>query len=219
MSNNTTNSQHPIIKQLSDQPKKLLVFLHGVGSDGHDLLSLAPFIQQDFLDIYFMSPHGIEQYEGNSYGYQWFSLRDRENAVLQRELTRATPQVLALIEVKLKELSLEWKDVVLVGFSQGAMLALYLTLLHSQKFSSTIAIAGALITPAQLPSYLSKTPICLIHGSEDQVLHPENLLTAEKKLTSLNFPVEAHKIDNLGHSIDVKVIELLKSFIVKNAYV
>lgn len=209
----TTN--HPIKTQTSSQAKKLLVMLHGVGSDGHDLISLVDYIQPNYPDVYFFSPHGIENYDQGDSGYQWFSLQDRENAVLQRELMRVSPKILAMIEQKINELELKWSDVILVGFSQGSMLALYLTLITPQKFTATIAFSGMLIAPSQLPQHINKTPICLIHGRQDSVVVHDLMEQAQKKLVNFGFEVESHSLDNLGHSIDKRGIDLLAQFINK----
>jgi len=210
------NNDYPVIPPISGKATKLLVFLHGIGSDGNDLISLTKHLQHEFPNIYFASPHGIEDYEHGPNAYQWFSLTDRELAVLQRELTRITPSVLAIIESKLNSLELTWRDVILVGFSQGAMLTLYLTLTRSQRFNCAVAFSGSLIAPSMLPEYLNKTPICLIHGTADQVVPHESMVLAKKKLDVLNFETEAYSLDNIAHTIDAKGLELLKTFIKKH---
>lgn len=211
-----TKNDYPILLPKSGHAKKLVMFLHGVGSSGDDLISLAPYLQNEFPDIYFASPHGVEDYEYAPNARQWFSLNDRELVVLQRELTRVSPSVLAIIENKMKSLDLTWQDVILVGFSQGAMLALYLTLMQSQRFNAVVAFSGSLIAPSILPEYLNKTPVCLIHGTKDEVVLHENMLIAKKKLDSLNFEVDSHSLDDIGHTIDAKGLELLVNFIKKS---
>ncbi|MCF8462500.1 MAG: dienelactone hydrolase family protein [Rickettsiaceae bacterium] len=208
-------NNHPTIPQAATTAKKMLVMLHGVGSDGHDLISLVDYIQPNHPDMYFFSPHGLEKYDQGDYGYQWFSLQDREIAVLQRELMRVAPKTLAMIEKKMNEVELKWGDVVLVGFSQGSMLALYLTLIAPQKFAATIAFSGSLISPSQLPQYINKTPICLVHGEQDNVVAYEAMEQAQKKLSNLGFEVESYPLENLAHSIDKRGIDILNRFLNK----
>ena len=75
---------YPEIKPLSGKVGKLLVLLHGVGSDGHDLIGLVPFIQESLPHHHFISPHGVEPYDMAPFGRQWFSLKDRDNATIYR---------------------------------------------------------------------------------------------------------------------------------------
>ena len=75
---------YPEIKPLSGKADKLLVLLHGVGSDGHDLIGLVPFIQEALPHHHFISPHGVEPYDMAPFGRQWFSLKDRDNTTISQ---------------------------------------------------------------------------------------------------------------------------------------
>lgn len=61
---------YPEIKSLNKKADKLVVMLHGVGSDGNDLISLVPYIQNSLPNCHFISPHAIEPYDMAPFGRQ-----------------------------------------------------------------------------------------------------------------------------------------------------
>src|SRR3982751_6596429 len=119
---------YPEEKSLNQPPKRLIVFLHGVGSDGYDLIDLVPYIRPELPDCHFISPHGIEPYDMASFGRQWFSLKDRSPNILIPLLTKSTCSLERIIGEKQKELGFTSANTIIIGFSQGTMLGLYLTL-------------------------------------------------------------------------------------------
>ncbi|KJV56375.1 phospholipase/Carboxylesterase family protein [Orientia chuto str. Dubai] len=199
------------ITSKESETKQLIVLLHGVGSNGHDLISIAPFMQQSFPAAHFFAPNGIEPYDGGLYGYQWFSLKQRDPAILKIELERTTPLIIDLINQKQKQLGLANQDTILIGFSQGVMASIYLTLSAEIPFKATVGFSGAMISPNSVTCI--KTPICLIHGKEDTVVPYDISLNMYQILQSYQVKVEHYVIDNLTHSIDINGINIANNFI------
>ncbi len=204
---------HPEVKPIESQAKQLVVLLHGLGASGHDLISIVPFMNENFPTAHFFAPHGIEPYDVASFGRQWFSLQNRNPLVLRNELKRTTPLIMNLIQDKQKQLELSNQNTILIGFSQGTMTSIYLALCQKTPFKAIIGFSGALITPREV--ICKKTPICLIHGIEDNVVNYQLCLEAYENLKSLGIEVEQHGINNLDHSIDLKGINIANSFIKK----
>jgi phospholipase/carboxylesterase len=118
-----------------------------------------------------------------------------------------------MIVNKASELGLTNNDVILLGFSQGTMVSLYLALSTGLEYKTIVGFSGALILPgAILPT---KTPVCLIHGEEDEVVHPDNMQKTAKILQDLGLETETLLIPYLAHSIDMKGIEKAVEFITK----
>lgn len=186
--------------------KKLVVLLHGVGSNGHDLIKLAPYIKDDLPDCHFMAPHGVEPYDMASYGRQWFSLQDRTPCVMKRLLGSNVASVTDIIKQKQIALNLSNKETIIIGFSQGAMLGLYLTLIQTEPFLSTVGFSGLLVAPAQCIN--TTTPICLIHGVLDSVVTVDAIDHAIQYLSDHKVPCSAHKLESLAHSIDHRGLEI-----------
>jgi len=204
------NSMNELPAQ-SGNTKSLMILLHGVGSNGDDLFSLAPYFAQSLTDTHFFSPDGIESCDMVPFGYQWFSFRDRSNNAIISELERVAPIIDAMIEKKQNELSLKSEDVILCGFSQGSMVSMYLALSSAKTYKAIIAFSGALI----LPKIVHKTssPICLIHGMEDEVVPYANMDAAYKQIQDLGMTVEAFARPNLAHSIDIEGLKKAAAFI------
>lgn len=191
--------------------KNLMVMLHGYGSNGDDLIALKPFFEDLMPDTYFYSPNGIEECELGVYGYQWFSLMDRTDEAIQRELDEKGETVRDMIEAKMNELDISHENTILLGFSQGTMLSLYLALSSSEAFKSVIGFSGRLFLPKNITN--KNTPICLIHGKNDDVVPYSSLDLAKGQLDRLGIKIDTLGIENLAHSIDMEGINFAVNFL------
>jgi phospholipase/carboxylesterase len=200
----------------SGKTKTLIVLLHGVGSNGDDLFSLAPFLAQSLPDVHFFAPDGIESCDMGPFGYQWFSLQNRDEAMLRSELERVAPKIRALIKNKAEELGLGLQDVILLGFSQGTMTSLYLALTSEVDYKALVGFSGALVLPKEPRA--TKTPIFLSHGTEDDILDHSSMERAEKFLRDLGVNVETLSVPYLAHSIDMNGLDKAVSFIKKQLF-
>src|SRR5688500_4191991 len=108
---------YPELKPQAAIAEKLVGYLHGFGSDGKHLISLAPYFQSVFPAYHFISPHGIEPCGMLTFGRQWFDLENRSLVVLQELVAGNAPKIQELISQKQKELKLTNKDTLLIGFS------------------------------------------------------------------------------------------------------
>jgi phospholipase/carboxylesterase len=116
-----------------------------------------------------------------------------------------------IIKNKQLDLGLTNKDTILVGFSQGTMTSLYLNFLQNEPFLALIAFSGALIKPDKLIN--KTTPICLIHGREDDVVPVTEVDRISKYLLEHNIPSKSLVIPNLTHSIDKSGLDFMMNFI------
>lgn len=205
------------IHSINKPAKKLIVLVHGLGSDGDDLLSLVPLVQKDLPEFHFYSPNGIEPYDMAPYGHQWFSLQDRSAAKILAGVVQSTPKFAEIIKLKQDQLNLSNKDTVLIGFSQGTMMSLYLNLIQEKPFAAVIGFSGLIVPPA-LPVNI-KTPICLIHGENDNVININELTRTKEYLQQIGNEPEIYALDNLSHSIDARAIEIAVKFIQKHCEV
>ncbi|NRB10216.1 MAG: dienelactone hydrolase family protein [Rickettsiaceae bacterium] len=203
--------EYPEVKPKNDKTTGLVVFLHGVGSDGDDLISLVPFLQHTIPGYHFISPHGIEPYDLAPYGRQWFSLIDRSPDIIMKLTERNSKLVEKIIKNKQEELSLTNKDTIIFGFSQGTMMGVYLTLTATEPYAATIAFSGRLLPPKNITN--KKTPICIIHGQEDDMVDAMESNHMESYLIQYKIPCQKLIIPNLTHSIDDKGLQFALDFI------
>ncbi len=199
------------VKSLNGQCKKLVVLLHGLGSDGHDLISLVPFISKELLDCHFISPHGVEEFDNAPYGRQWFSINDRTPHVIGELVAKNSGLVTKIIQKKQAELNLTNKDTIIIGFSQGTMMGLYLNLVQKEPFACVVGFSGKLIAPLECIN--KTTPVCVIHGELDDVVDVSSMDEIIEYLQKYNIDHSNYKIPNLMHSIDDRGLQFAVKFI------
>ena len=178
-------------------PRQLVVLLHGVGADGHDLINLAPHWGAALPDAAFVSFDAPERYDQAPMGRQWFSLADRTPEFIAAGAARAEPVLNASIDAELARLGIA--TLAIAGFSQGAMMALYAGLRRASAPAAIVAFSGALLS---LPTPVPPIPVLLVHGVEDNVVPVGRSEQAEKLLKAAGVPVQAIYRPRLTHAID-----------------
>lgn len=202
-------------------PKYLVIFLHGYGANGENLIELAHEFKRSLPDAHFISPNAIEPWEGGfPHAYQWFSLSagfERKSLAVMGETIKKANKILAnFIDAQLARFNLTYENLFIVGFSQGAMMAMYQGFIKPKKPAGVIAFSGKLVLPEMLgEKTLSQPNICLIHGEADSVVPFTSFLEAKKLLEEQNLPFESHAIPHLDHSIDIHGIRMAQNFIKK----
>lgn len=200
------------------KPKKLIIFLHGYGSSGDDLIGLASDFRVSLPDAHFISPNApfdfVNTFVPVMGGYKWFSLESYDPQIIYPQILEANEILDHFVDGQLKRFNLDYSDISLVGFSQGSMMAMYNSLRRKNKINSVISYSGRLILPTMLGEKINSKPqICLIHGKEDDVLPFDHFLEAEKILKQEQIPFDSHPLDHLGHSIDLRGIKIAKEFL------
>lgn len=184
-------------------PKSLVVLLHGVGADGDDLIGLAPYLAPLLPDTEFLAPNGPYPCDMAPFGRQWFSLQDRNPAVLGAGVAAAAPVLDAFLNDALKARNLDGSRLALLGFSQGTMMALQLGPRRAVSPAGIVGFSGALLAPERLAIETRSRPkTLLIHGDADPVVPFAALAIAEQALRVNRFPVETLVRPGLGHGID-----------------
>jgi phospholipase/carboxylesterase len=202
----------PEMPARSGTTKRLVIFLHGLGADGNDLLSLAPML--DLPDTHFASPNAPYPCDFGGGGYQWFSLLDRDPTRILPEIRRAEPILNAYIDAQMAKHQLAAKDVALIGFSQGSMMSLHTAPRRAELIAGVVGISGALFGAELLATEIkSRPPICLIHGTHDEVVPFVAMGAAETTLKTNHVSVEAHARPRLGHGIDEEGIAITAGFL------
>ena len=202
-------------------PKFLVILLHGYGANGENLIELANEFQPIIQDAYFIAPNAIEPWEGGfPNSYQWFSLyagvERKALDVLAPKIKNANQILLKFIENQLQRFNLSYENLILVGFSQGSMMAIYQGLIMPKKIAGIISFSGKVVEPVSVgDKIISKPNICLIHGTHDAVLPFANFDEAQKILKQHQVPFEAHAIANLDHTIDIRAVRIAQNFIKK----
>jgi len=195
-------------------PKQLVVLLHGWGADGANLIDLANMFMPALPDAQFVAPNAPFPCEANPFGYQWFSLMDRQPQHMLDGVNSAADIVSHFIDHELHHLGLTNDKVILIGFSQGTMTALHVALHRTPQIAAVVGFSGSLIAADMIASSIqARPPICLIHGEADDVVPFAALKQATDALKKSGIAAESHARPALGHSIDMEGITLAAEFL------
>jgi len=203
-----------IAPKSGNAPKSVIIFLHGLGADGENLIGVAPYMAETFPDTVFHSPNAPFGFDMFDQGYQWFSLADRTPEKILAGVQKAAPILNQYIDEILAKYNLDESKLALVGFSQGTMTALHAAIRREKKIAGLVGFSGNLIAPDLLAAEAKVKPdICLIHGDADDVVPHASLAAAERALKKAGFNAEAHTRPFLPHSIDMGGIEIATKFL------
>jgi len=194
----------PTLAPLSGgEAKQLVIMLHGVGSDGDDLIGLAPYFQKILPDALFVSPHAPFAFDMAPQGYQWFSLQDMTPAARLAGTQTAAPILDAFIDAQLARAGLGDGQLALVGFSQGTMMALHVGLRRANPLAGILGYSGMLVGPELLADAIrSRPPVFLAHGDADDVVPVASLADAVAGLEAVGISAGHHTSPGLGHGLD-----------------
>ena len=190
--------------------QSLVVFLHGWGSNGDDLIQIAHHWLNIFPNTSFYAPNGPEECDIDPTGRQWFSLNNMSSIDMINGTEKAAKDIINYIDKLANHYSLNYEKIILAGFSQGAMLSLHLGII--KPFAGILAYSGALISDPQ-SKLEHNLNVYLIHGALDDRVSPDNLHLASEKLQKIGANVQSHISPDTGHSIDAKGLQLGADFI------
>jgi len=192
-----------------------LLLLHGVGSNEEDLFGLAPYLDERFLVVSARAPVVL------GYGsYGWFRIEftpggmvaDAEQA---KESLRLLP---GFIDELVETYSADGRRVYLMGFSQGAMMSLALTLTRPEKVAGVVAMSGRL--PKQVLELepdreaLAGKPVLVTHGLYDPLLSVEQGRAARDYLASLPVELTYHEYP-MGHEVSMESLRDVAAWLTK----
>lgn len=204
----------PELSPTSGVTKNLVILLHGLGSDGNDLIGLAPLMKNALPDTHFISPNAPFPCDMAPYGHQWFSLQDRSQAVMLAGVKQVAPIVNRFIDAQRDRFKLSDANISLVGFSQGTMTSLYVAPRRDKPLAGVVGFSGAMIGADLLHNEIrSRPPICLIHGEEDMVVPFIAMNHAADALIAEAINVSTHAYPHLAHSINPEGLDIAVKFL------
>jgi len=192
----------------------LVIFVHGYGADGEDLIGLAPYFQKVLPATAFASPNAPERIPGQPFGYQWFGITHLDPALMAAGADSAAATLDGFIDAELERTGVDPSRLVLVGFSQGTMMSLHVGLRRAVQPAAIVGFSGALVAAERLPQEIrSRPPVLLIHGDSDPMVPVEALHAATNGLAAAGVAVRWHVSRGVGHSIDPEGLALAIDFV------
>ena len=198
----------PRIEPRSGKARQLVVFLHGYGADGNDLIEIGRAWQSALPDAAFVSPHAPRPCAQAPVGREWFPLTFRDPGERWAGVTMAAPALNAFLDAELARRQLPPSALALVGFSQGTMMSLHVGLRRPVAPAAIVGYSGIFVLPeegdpAQFAAGITaKPPVLLIHGDQDPLIPVQALFMATQELAALGIPAEWHISAGVGHGID-----------------
>ncbi|WP_026757421.1 alpha/beta hydrolase [Sediminimonas qiaohouensis] len=191
---------------ISGSAHSVVVFLHGYGANGADLLGLADVLGEHLPDTLFVAPDAPEDCAGAPMGYQWFPIPWIDGAsdeAAEQGMQRAVEDLNAFLDALLVDEDMLPEQLVLFGFSQGSMMALHVAPRREDEISGVVAFSGRLLAPEVLKDEAAhKPPVLLVHGDQDEVVPVQSLPEAAQGLQDAGFDqVYAHIQKGTGHGI------------------
>jgi phospholipase/carboxylesterase len=198
----------PRLEPRSGHARQLVIFLHGYGADGNDLIDIGRAWQGLLPDAAFVSPHAPRPCGQAPMGREWFPLTFRNPEERWTGVNQAAPVLESFIDTELKRRNLPSTAVALVGFSQGTMMSLHVGLRRPVAPAGIVGYSGMLVMPENVApdtfaaEIRSHPPVLLIHGDADPLIPVQALFHAAQGLAALGVPVEWHTSAGIGHGID-----------------
>lgn len=204
----------PRVAAASGRADSLVVFLHGYGADGNDLIEIGRQWRGLLPHTAFVSPHAPERCQGAPMGRQWFALSaapaDDRSGEDQRwkGVVAARGPIDAFLDAELQRMGLDDSRLALVGFSQGTMMALHVGLRRRRAPAAIVGYSGLLVGPEELAEARARDsrgappPILLLHGDQDPMIPVDAMFLAADALAKADIPTQWRLSFGIGHGID-----------------
>jgi phospholipase/carboxylesterase len=194
--------------QAGGAARQLVMFLHGYGADGNDLIEIGRAWQPLLPHAAFVSPHAPEPCGQAPVGRQWFALTFRDPNERWTGANKATPMLERFLDAELARRQLPPAALALVGFSQGTMMALHVGLRRRTAPLAIVGYSGLLVVPPEAAAekfaaeITARPPVLLVHGDRDELIPVQSVFHAAQGLAELGVPTEWHISAGIGHGID-----------------
>ncbi|MFV0293621.1 MAG: alpha/beta hydrolase [Paracoccus sp. (in: a-proteobacteria)] len=184
---------------------RIVVFLHGYGADGADLLSLSDVLGPYLPDTAFYAPDAPERCAGNPFGRQWFPIPWMDGSTQEQardSMAQSAGDIDTFLDKVIADEGITSRELAIIGFSQGTMMALHVLPRRADPVAAIIGFSGRLLDPARLRTEVqSRPPVLLLHGDADPVVPFADLDKAVTALKGTEFNVQHFVMEGTGHGI------------------
>lgn len=205
----------------TSNPKYSVIWLHGLGADGHDFESIVPELRlNNAAHINFIFPNAPVQAVTINGGMQMRSWYDILEASLDREVAvddiyQSSALLDQIIQQQIDK-GIKAENILLAGFSQGGVIALHTGLRYPQKLAGIMALSTYMPTTEQLKTERAaannEIPVFMAHGTMDPVVYPQIAKDSFNRLQAMNYPISWHEYP-MQHSLCIEEITDISAFI------
>ena len=213
----------PVILDSSPNPAASILWLHGLGADGHDFEPIVPELQlPDSLPVRFIFPQAPYRPVTINNGYvmrAWYDIAMETRGVRQDEgQIRESEQYLRGLIAAEQARGVDSRRIVLAGFSQGAAVALHTGLRYPEPLAGIMALSMPIPLPERIASEIHtanrQVPVFLAHGTQDHVVPYAVGEYAHQLLTGQGLPVEWHAY-SMDHTVTLDEIGDIRAWLLR----
>ncbi len=208
-------------------PKKLMIMLHGYGDNATNFIQIANLIDQDDWGMKYIALNAPDTIQDYPMGYEWFQLYLNETHIsnagakeydsVKKKISKNIEKIYNSISLLLENSNLNMSDCFVMGFSQGGMMAFELGKILQKHLAGLAIISSRIISKEHEPNNaFLKTPIFISHGGKDAVLPISNYNESIEVLKNYNYNYENYLIEKDEHTMSQETITLFQNFIKKN---
>jgi phospholipase/carboxylesterase len=207
----------PMLGASSGTADSVVVFLHGYGADGNDLVGLAQPMSSELPGTTFIAPNAPEICVNNPMGYQWFGIPHMDGTP-ENQARASRDNSIELLNTFLDEIEeatgVPADRTILFGFSQGTMMSLHVGPRRKRQLAGIVGFSGRLLEPEKLADEIvTKPPVLLVHGDADPVVPYSSMNEAASALSRAGLEVYTHTSEGVGHGISPEGLTLAMQFI------
>lgn len=202
----------------SGNTKSLVIFVHGYGADGKDLISLADPLAEHMPDTVFYAPDAPNKCQMNPMGFEWFPIPRMDGSTEEAAragMEDATGMLEDWLVETMKAEGVTAAQTVLIGFSQGTMISLHVGPRLADKLAGIVGFSGRLLAPEAIGEVVNMPPVLLVHGDMDDVVAPSSMPEAAEVLRKAGFEVFTHVSKGTGHGIAPDGLGLALQFMIE----
>lgn len=201
-------------------PSLMFLLLHGVGSTPQAMAPLTQALAAEYPDALLVSIAAPHPFDGGGAGRQWFSVTGISEANRRQRVAAALPGFVATVRELQARHAMPWQRTALVGFSQGAIMALEAVQAEGALAGRVLAFSGRHATPPMHAP--ADTCVHLLHGLDDRIVPPGPAIDSAERLVALGGDVTADVLPGIGHEphplLIAKAVEQLRGFLPKRVW-
>jgi phospholipase/carboxylesterase len=210
-----------ITLETGKSPQHSIIWMHGLGADGEDFVSIAEEIKLP-VAVRYLFPHAPKQPVTINGGYimrAWYDIT-APNIAAQQDVRgiRASQAAIEMLIAQEKQRGIAADNIFLAGFSQGGAIALHTGLRHASRLGGIISLSAYLLQAETLSSEASaaglNTPIFMAHGHSDSVVPYARGKDAADELKKRGYQVEWHEY-GMSHSVCAEEVRDIQTWLTR----
>lgn len=189
------------------QARAAMILLHGRGASGHDILELIP--EFDPGDMAYLAPQAS--------GYSWWPQRFTDPLIVNEPYFSSALEMVGSVLERITQAGIPPDKVLLLGFSQGACLALEFTARHAQPYGGVVGLSGGLFgppgTPRDYPGSFNRAPVFIGCSDADPHIPKERVEESAAVFERMHADVTMRLYPNMGHTVNIDEIDFIRKMV------